>query len=348
MPSSEARILANRANARKSTGPRTPEGKAISRRNSLKHGMTGEGIVLPIEDQAEVDRRFEALDTELAPSSELSAILVKRVATMSVRMERCVKEEAARLSEKVRNAAAEFDDRRLSEVERLFDWIASTPSTNSRRLLGSPEGVDRLIRGYRELLEDLESGDPARWGYGQFQRLENMKGRRPEDFPQSREGLFCKLIWCEPVTLEPGDPEGLDKLGRRDWARAGLIERIAAEIVALQTLRSGFDHEALAKDRAEAPARATLDSSKAGILARKYEASAERSFYRALKEFRQVEAEMEEVEDAESDEEIETSRAAVGSSFPEDSDDATTSPHPVDSRPYQRSRRGGRGPSRPS
>jgi hypothetical protein len=35
----EAQINANRENAKKSTGPRTAEGKAASSRNGLKHGL---------------------------------------------------------------------------------------------------------------------------------------------------------------------------------------------------------------------------------------------------------------------------------------------------------------------
>ena len=54
MPASEAQILANRRNAALSTGPKTPEGKEQSRRNALKHGMTGAGVVLadPASDEA--------------------------------------------------------------------------------------------------------------------------------------------------------------------------------------------------------------------------------------------------------------------------------------------------------
>jgi hypothetical protein len=53
MPCSPARLLANQTNARLSTGPKTVEGKARSRGNALKHGLTGQGVVLPDEASAE-------------------------------------------------------------------------------------------------------------------------------------------------------------------------------------------------------------------------------------------------------------------------------------------------------
>ena len=39
MPSSERKIAANRNNAKKSTGPRSKEGREVSRRNALRHGL---------------------------------------------------------------------------------------------------------------------------------------------------------------------------------------------------------------------------------------------------------------------------------------------------------------------
>jgi hypothetical protein len=42
----EKQIAANRANALQSTGPRTPDGKAIARRNALDHGLTAEQLML--------------------------------------------------------------------------------------------------------------------------------------------------------------------------------------------------------------------------------------------------------------------------------------------------------------
>ena len=42
----ERQIAANRRNARKSTGPRTLEGKARSRLTALQHGLTAQHAVL--------------------------------------------------------------------------------------------------------------------------------------------------------------------------------------------------------------------------------------------------------------------------------------------------------------
>ena len=51
----DAQITANRANAQKSTGPRSAEGRAASRFNALKHGMDAQTAVLPNEDPAEYE-----------------------------------------------------------------------------------------------------------------------------------------------------------------------------------------------------------------------------------------------------------------------------------------------------
>ena len=48
-----AQIAANRANALKSTGPRSEPGKAASRFNALKHSLNAESLILPGEDPAE-------------------------------------------------------------------------------------------------------------------------------------------------------------------------------------------------------------------------------------------------------------------------------------------------------
>ena len=55
MSTSEARSNANRANALKSTGPKTEAGKLPSRINSLWHGLAGSGAVLLPAGEAKSD-----------------------------------------------------------------------------------------------------------------------------------------------------------------------------------------------------------------------------------------------------------------------------------------------------
>jgi hypothetical protein len=64
-----AQIAANQANARKSTGPRSVEGKSVSRFNALKHGMDAASIVIPGEDPADYDALTAHYHQEFRPQS---------------------------------------------------------------------------------------------------------------------------------------------------------------------------------------------------------------------------------------------------------------------------------------
>jgi hypothetical protein len=64
-----AQITANRANAQKSTGPRSVEGKSASRFNALKHGIDAASIVIPGEDPADYDALVAHYLHEYRPQS---------------------------------------------------------------------------------------------------------------------------------------------------------------------------------------------------------------------------------------------------------------------------------------
>ena len=77
---SSAQIAANQANAQRSTGPKTPEGKAISCRNNFKHGCSGAFTVLPWESQDEFEMLVGSLRDEHKPSGVTEMILVDKMA----------------------------------------------------------------------------------------------------------------------------------------------------------------------------------------------------------------------------------------------------------------------------
>ncbi|WP_435017573.1 hypothetical protein TA3x_005188 [Tundrisphaera sp. TA3] len=128
MPASPAQIEANRRNSLRSTGPKTEEGKASSRANALKHGMTGAGVVLLAEDTARVERLAESFRAELKPDGDVGDVLVRRMAVHAVRMDRAVVQETAALATHVREAKRAFmasDDRYADNARTLRDEAAN-------------------------------------------------------------------------------------------------------------------------------------------------------------------------------------------------------------------------------
>lgn len=90
----EAQILANRENARHSTGPATPEGKAVCAQNATRHHLTARGlIILPgLED---VFAEFEdELRINLQPIGELEETIFKLILESAWNIERCRQAQA--------------------------------------------------------------------------------------------------------------------------------------------------------------------------------------------------------------------------------------------------------------
>jgi hypothetical protein len=79
---------ANRQNAQKSTGPKTPEGKAAVSLNALKHGLLSKEILLPGEDEEALRELDERLRGELQPDGVVEVLLVDRVTSLLWRLRR--------------------------------------------------------------------------------------------------------------------------------------------------------------------------------------------------------------------------------------------------------------------
>jgi hypothetical protein len=85
---SEKQLAANRANAVKSTGPRTLEGKNRSRLNALRHSLTGQVTTLTDPDRAAYKTFTDNFLKDLAPEGALETQLVMRIVSDSWRLNR--------------------------------------------------------------------------------------------------------------------------------------------------------------------------------------------------------------------------------------------------------------------
>ena len=85
-PISQAQLAANRANAQKSCGPVTDEGKAKSSMNVVKTGLTGRTVLLTSDDavvyQQHLDRNF----LEFSPATDRERALVQIIADAEWRL----------------------------------------------------------------------------------------------------------------------------------------------------------------------------------------------------------------------------------------------------------------------
>ena len=97
---SRKQIQANRLNARKSTGPQSPEGKQRVAQNRTKHGLAGEHVVLPGEDPSSFDDLLATLNADWDPHSETEAFLVDTLAFNQWRLRRIARMEHASLLRK--------------------------------------------------------------------------------------------------------------------------------------------------------------------------------------------------------------------------------------------------------
>ena len=70
----------NRENAKKSSGPKTAEGKAASSKNALKHGIYSKFACIPGEDPEKLDALREDLRAEHQPASLTEEMLVDELA----------------------------------------------------------------------------------------------------------------------------------------------------------------------------------------------------------------------------------------------------------------------------
>jgi len=101
------RLTANRRNALKSTGPRTPEGKTKASMNALKHGLRASSLAVPyLEDPEDWEVHRSLVVRDLNPVGYLETILSERIAALLWRLGRVVRYESAAVSNAVKDAEA--------------------------------------------------------------------------------------------------------------------------------------------------------------------------------------------------------------------------------------------------
>jgi hypothetical protein len=84
----EKQIAANRLNAQKSTGPKTPEGKAAVSRNALASGLLAHRPILKNEDPDEFNSFYKTTVQDLNPIGSIETLVAQRIVNLAWRLKR--------------------------------------------------------------------------------------------------------------------------------------------------------------------------------------------------------------------------------------------------------------------
>ena len=153
-----AQVIANRANAQQSTGPRSPAGKAASAANAVTNGLTAMKLFVRPEEQAEFDSLESGLLAELQPEGFVESFLFDRILHASWNLLRC-----DALEHKLQEQAfakglddATQDDELARQLDRIYRYKKTHDAARRRAMTDLRQIQTEQIRRRenQELMEE--------------------------------------------------------------------------------------------------------------------------------------------------------------------------------------------------
>ena len=209
-------LAANRLNARKSSGPRTPEGRAVSKMNALKHGILSKQVLVRGLNRKESSRELSALHQrfwqDLQPVGPVEEMLVDQIVTTHWRLRRALTAESGEIALSVDTGWWQRENHNPLPL-----LLALPPNSLSEglvlRLGHSAWGCRYLIHclgGVRECVE--RDGELTEGALNDFNGwLRGQAGYLGDKLEQWRAGLAVNAEKLEPAALRARHKEEILK-----------------------------------------------------------------------------------------------------------------------------------------
>ena len=190
---SERQIAANKANAKRSTGPRTPAGKSRSRRSAVKHGLTSKTVaVLFDEDPEEFEALRQGLLDDYRPKTTLGREIVHELTyvTWQLARHRRMENDLLHLTLK----------KELSDTNRHFIKVLGQSGRDVRHL---EEAGLALMDANTMRAAHTSAVTHSVFGSATLPDLE----RHRTSLQRQRERLLEQLAKAERMRARPEDPD---------------------------------------------------------------------------------------------------------------------------------------------
>jgi hypothetical protein len=164
----EARLAANRANAQKSTGPRTEAGKSVSRMNALKSGLHAQSHIIRGEDPEALARLAAEYNAEFHPVTPRQRDLVDTLVDneWKIRRLRAIETDLWALQFEYNDAMFGEPDRASHKLGRrhalatAYDDLEKRLESLQRRLHAYERSTTRALRQLDELRNSETAPSP--------------------------------------------------------------------------------------------------------------------------------------------------------------------------------------------
>ena len=197
---SVTQINANRANAQKSTGPTSEEGKARASRNAFRHGLRSQQMFVGGEDPKEFKALCEDISASLRPVGVIEHALAHRVAVTLWRQRRLLAAEAAAITLRQRD----------HEIAKALDQISDPEFGSNVR----PEHLEPFDEGHakwcQNIIDEVTQLEVLSWAsirknaplvMGQLTRDTEDEDQTPEQYLEQYDGGATVYVaelysWC--------------------------------------------------------------------------------------------------------------------------------------------------------
>ena len=196
---SEARLRANRENAKKSKGPTSPEGKKRSSLNATRHGILSQVVHLPEEEMKSYDEFTARYVAGLEPVGEPEIQLANACADLQFRLHRL--------------AAAEHNLFSIGHSENGDEWETGHPESHTALAFAE------TMRRSKDPLNTLSTYESrlSRRFLQTLKQLREMQAERREREAQELEQLF-QIACRHPDEIENIEPNQFGFVcSTRDW-----------------------------------------------------------------------------------------------------------------------------------
>jgi hypothetical protein len=150
---SPKKIDANRRNALKSTGPKTPSGKKRVSRNATRHGFFSKWLLIQgqngNESQQEYDDFCAGLRKHFDPVGWLEELWMEKIAVWSWRLRRLIRFESGQISLALARHRYDLRQSRADDLAEPESVLSSDPEIDAMTdhlFLPEKEDLDKLLR----------------------------------------------------------------------------------------------------------------------------------------------------------------------------------------------------------